>query len=148
MILIAVLNASSVVEQRKDVSQPSEAIKQLLLGQEKQVWEAIKHKDKAADSKLLADDFVGLYETGFGSKAEHVGQMSASFELLSYDIDQVRWMQISPDAVLLLYRARCQATGVWASACVKPQYISSLWVKRGTKWLNLFSQDTTATSAD
>jgi len=113
---------------------------------EKEVWEALKHKDKAADSRLLADDFVGLYGTGFAAKAEHVNQMDEKYTIESYKLQDAKVLRLSPTTALVLYKSTCNGSGAWEQYCSRSDYVSSLWVERDGHWLNLFSQDTTATS--
>lgn len=112
------------------------------IAREREVWEALKKKDKAADSRLLADDFVGLYDTGFSAKSEHVMQMDDRYTLEDYAIHDARVLHLSPTMSLLLYKSTCKATGDWAQYCSRPVYVSSLWAKRAGQWLNVFSQDT------
>jgi len=113
-----------------------------LIAKENEVWEALKNKDKSADAQLLADDFVGLYDTGFGNKSEHVKQMDDSYTLEEYAIRDPRVLRLSPTMSLLLYESTCKATGDWVPYCSRPVYVSSLWTERDGRWLNLFSQDT------
>jgi len=46
-----------------------------LLALETQVWEALRTGDATADADLLAEDFVGLYPTGFADRSDHAGQL-------------------------------------------------------------------------
>lgn len=117
------------------------------IAREKEVWEALKKKDKAADSDLLADDFVGLYDTGFGTKSEHVNQMDDHYAIDSYTIQDARVLRLTPETTLLLYKSTCTGSGDWKQYCSKPAYVSSLWVQRGAHWFDLFSQDTPATGS-
>ena len=117
------------------------------VAKEKEVWEALKNKDKAADARLLADDFVGLYGTGFATKADHINQMDDRYTLEVYKILDVKVIRLRPTMVLLLYKGTCKGTGEWAQVCARSDYISSLWVERDGQWLNLFSQDTIAETA-
>ena len=116
----------------------------LIRAQEVQVWEALKNKDKTADRKFLDDHFVGVYRDGFGTAAEHVAQIDDVYQLTGYQLDNVRVFNVSAAAVMIVYRATCQATGTWVADCAQPLYISSLWIRHGERWVNVFSQDTSA----
>jgi hypothetical protein len=109
---------------------------------EKAVWDAIKSKNKSADSGLLADDFVGLYDTGFAAKSDHVSQMDDKYAIERYDLQDTKVLRLSSTMALLLYKATCKGTGAWEQYCSRPDYVSSLWVEREGHWVNLFSQDT------
>jgi len=113
------------------------------IDKEKEVWEALKHNDKAADSRLLADDFVGLYDTGFATKSDHVKQMDDKDSIGSYNLQDAKVLHLSPEMALLLYKATCKGSGEWEEFCSLPKYVSSLWAVRSGQWVALFSQDTT-----
>ena len=105
---------------------------------ERQVWEALRHGDGTADALLLADNFLGVYESGFGSKAEHVAQVSSGPVVSSFDIEEPRLMRLSPVLALLAYRARWRD----AASSLRCAYISSVWARDREGWRNVFSQDT------
>jgi hypothetical protein len=110
---------------------------------ERQVWEALRCGDGAADARLLADDFLGVYESGFGSKPEHVAQVSNGPVVSAFDIEAPRLMRLGPELALLAYRA------CWRDAAQRPRsaYISSLWAHGAEGWRNVFSQDTNVEDA-
>jgi hypothetical protein len=115
---------------------------------EKEVWEALKHKDKAAATRLLADDFVGMYDFGFFNKSEWVKQIDDQYTVDDYTIMNPKVLHPSPTMALLLYTSTCKGAGAWADYCSNTARISDLWVERNGEWLALFSQDTTATEND
>src|SRR5690606_35782052 len=49
---------------------------QFFVGLESRVWDALARGDADADRELLAEDFVGVYPTGFATRAEHVGELA------------------------------------------------------------------------
>jgi hypothetical protein len=118
------------------------------IGKEKEVWEALKHKDKAAATHLLADDFVGMYDFGFFNKSEWVKQIDDVYSVDDYTISNPKVLHLSPTTALLLYTATCKGTGAWADYCSQTSRISDLWVERNGEWLDLFSQDTTAAGSE
>ena len=111
---------------------------------EKEDWEALKHKDKVAASRLLADDFTGLYDTGFSTKSEWIKQMDDQYTIDDYTIEDAELLRPSPTTALLLYNSRCKGTGAWADYCSHTSRISDLMVQRDGRWFDLFSQDTQA----
>ena len=118
------------------------------IAKEKEDWEALKHKDKAAATRLLADDFVGMYDFGFFNKSEWVKQMDDQYTLDDYTIEGPKVLHPSPTTALLLYTSTCKGTGTWAEDCFHPSRVSDLLVERNGQWLSLFSQDTAATSGE
>jgi hypothetical protein len=105
---------------------------------ERQVWEALQRGDAAADARLLADKFLGVYDSGFESKGQHVARAAKGPALTHFALEMPRLIRVSADLALLAYKAR------WTDKeeKLRAAYISSLWERAGEGWLNIFSQDT------
>ena len=105
---------------------------------ERQVWEALQRGDATADARLLAEKFLGVYDSGFESKAQHVARVSTGPLVSHFELEGPRLLQVSRDLALLAYKAR------WTDRAGKSRaaYISSLWERAGEGWRNIFSQDT------
>jgi len=112
---------------------------------ETEVWQALVDGDAEADARLLADDFVGVYPTGFADRSDHVDQIAAGPTVERYELSDTRMLTISESAVLLSYRAVYSPVG--GAEQREAMYVSSLWCRRDTRWINLFSQDTPDTGA-
>jgi len=97
---------------------------QFFIEKEKEVWEALKHKDKAAATRLLADDFVGMYDFGFFNKSEWVKQIDDQYTVDDYTIMNPKVLHPSPTTALLLYTSTCKGTGEWADYCSNTSRIS------------------------
>jgi hypothetical protein len=105
------------------------------------VWDALRRGDAEADNQLLADDFLGVYPSGFANRADHVGQLVNGPTVASFELHDARMMVISADDALLSYRADFRRPAGDASEPVESMYISSLWSRRAGRWVNVFSQD-------
>lgn len=107
---------------------------------ETQVWQALVDGDPAADAALLSDDFVGVYPTGFADRTAHAEQLRNGPTVARFELFDPQILVVSDDAAILVYR------GVYwrvsADAPAESMYVSSLWCRRGDRWLNVFSQDT------
>lgn len=110
-----------------------------ILGLEKQVWAALVTGDASADRALLSVDFLGVYATGFADRDAHVAQFANVSTIVRYRLSETTLRVLTPDCVLLSYRADYQRPGAdaWESMLV-----SSLWERRRRIWVNSFSQDT------
>ena len=111
---------------------------------EEGVWRALVAGDGEADGRLLSDDFLGVYPTGFASRTEHVRQLDDGPTVTEYSLSQARLITISEDGVLLCYRADCRRPSSPTTDPPDVMYISSLWCRREGEWVNVFSQDTPA----
>jgi hypothetical protein len=116
------------------------------VGLESRVWDALVRGDVAADRALLAADFVGVYATGFADRNDHVGQLAAGPTVASYAIDEARLLRISDTSVMLTYRADFRRLRSGVPGETEAMYVSSLWSEQDGQWLNVFSQDTAASS--
>lgn len=108
---------------------------------ESAVWDALRRGDAEADRALLSDDFLGVYPSGFADRDEHAGDLGGGPTVHEYTIHDARLLVLTDDHALLSYRAVSRRR---PDAEPETQYISSLWSRRGDRWLNVFSQDTPA----
>ena len=113
----------------------------VFLSLERSVWQALVDGDATADAALLAPDFLGVYPSGFSDKAGHVGQLATGPTIAQFELSQTRIMGLGADQVLFSYRADFTRVG---RSDAEQMYVSSLWVRRGAAWVNVFSQDTPA----
>ena len=124
-----------------------------LLTLEHRVWQALVEGDAAADAQMLAEDFLGVYPTGFAGRLDHIGQLQAGATVERYEIGETRILKLGQDYACLSYHARYLRPGQtnWEA-----MYVSSIW-QRQTKangsagqvgWVNIFSQDTVADGAE
>lgn len=109
-----------------------------LLARETLVWEALVAGDAAADEALMDEGFLGVYPSGFATRACHVGQLADGPSVASFSITKPRVVSLGPDNALLAYLAEYTRPGGTPEA----MYVSSIWRRRGAGWVNVFSQDT------
>jgi hypothetical protein len=111
---------------------------------ETQVWSALVVGDGDADRRLLSDDFIGVYPTGFSDRQGHVAQLADGPTVAWFEIAEPHLVAIADDAAILAYRARFRRTTADGADDEEAMYVSSLWCRRGATWTNVFSQDTPA----
>ena len=109
-----------------------------ILALETAVWEALRDGDGAADAALLADDFLGVYPTGFAGAEDHAGQLEHGATVAEFGIDTPMLKVLSDDHVVLAY----DATYRRPDGPEEKMYVSSIWSRRDGRWVNVFSQDT------
>jgi hypothetical protein len=109
---------------------------------ETEVWRALVNGDANADARLLSDDFLGVYPTGFADRSDHVDQLRDGPTVAEFALHDGRLLVVSDSAVLLAYRAEYRRTGRPAGTEPETMYVSSLWCRRDGRWVNVFSQDT------
>jgi len=87
-------------------------------------------------------DFLGVYPSGFATRACHVEQLSNGPSVADFAIRSPRALRLGPDTALIAYLAEYSRPGDARSA----MYVSSIWRRSGSDdgpaWINIFSQDT------
>jgi len=112
-----------------------------LLACETAVWEALRAGDAVADAAALHADFIGVYSDGFAGKSDHVRQLDGGPTIASFALLEPRALPLGSDHASLSYRVAFTRIGQ-----VEPEvmFVTSIWQRAGTGWVNLLSQDTPA----
>ena len=108
---------------------------------ETMVWDALRRGDAQADARLLAEDFLGVYPSGFADRSDHAGQLANGPTVAEFELNDARLMMLSDDVALLTYRADWRRFSTHDRAPAESMYISSIWSRRQGGWVNVFSQD-------
>jgi hypothetical protein len=111
---------------------------------ETKVWDALRSGDAEEDARLLADDFLGVYSSGFANRSDHAGQLANGPTVADFALHDARIMVLSDDHVLLAYRAVWRRATADGEGSTESMYVSSLWSRRADGWVNVFSQDSAA----
>ncbi len=107
---------------------------------EKQSWEAIKTNNRSFLESLLTDDAIAVDGDGVAGKAQWMKNTFApGCALKSYSTDDFKVVMFDKNTAIVTYKANQDSAcnGKQAPATV---WVSSLYVKRGGKWLNSFFQ--------
>jgi len=116
-------------------------IKEQLIKLEKQSWEAWKNRDGKFFQDFLSDDHVEVGFGGVSNKAEIVSFVGSPVcTVKSYQLNQFELKMLDKNTALLTYR-EVQDT-VCHNPVPSPCWVSSLYMKRGDRWLNVLSQQT------
>jgi len=109
---------------------------------EKETWEALRTKDYRTYVRLLAKDFVDIEPGGIITRdEEEKGVVQLTVD--DYKWEGLRIVHFSPDVTLLVYKAT-QKASFGGQPVPTPTWVSSLWIKRNGRWLNVFVQETRA----
>jgi hypothetical protein len=120
------------------------ALKENLVRLEKQSWEAWKNQDDAFFKGFLSDDHVEVGFSGPADKAAVIaGIASHVCHVKSYSVDTFTLTTLYADTALLNYHA-AQDTTCGTAAVPSPVWVSSIYQKRGKRWLNIVYQQTQA----
>jgi hypothetical protein len=140
----ALPNASGLVTRHRQVQTQADkdALKETLIGLEKQSWEAWKKRDGKFFEGFLLEDHVEVGMSGPATKAQIVGFVGSPIcSVKSYKVDKFELTAFDANTALLTYYAE-QDTTCNGAPVPSPVWTSSLYVKRGGRWLNALYQQT------
>ena len=141
LIAFVMIASASLVPGHRERAD-NNALKETLVKLEKQSWEAWKNHDGKFFREFLSDDHV---EVGFGgvtNKATVVGGVASPICVVkSYAVDKFELTVYDANTALLTYHAE-QETACNGNAVPSPVWVSSLYIKRGDRWLNALYQQT------
>ena len=121
-----------------------DALKDTLVSLERQSWQAWQRRDGAFFQNFLTDDHVEVGFRGVARKAAVVaGVASPACVVRSFAIDSFDLTTLSPTTALLTYHA-VQRTLCNGHPVPSPVWASSLYVRRGNRWLNAMYQQSQA----
>jgi hypothetical protein len=109
---------------------------------EKASWETLKQKNYSAFGELLAEDFVGIDNTGISNRAELLKALP-DLHLKAYSMEDVKVMSVASGVALITYKIKLDGS-YQGKELKRPIYAASVWVKRSSEWLQTFNQETEA----
>jgi len=116
-------------------------IKEQLIKLEKQSWEAWKNRDGKFFEDFLSDDHVEVGFGGVANKAEVVAFVGSPIcTVKNYKLDHFEMKLLDKNTALLTYW-EAQDT-VCHNPVPSPCWVSSLYLKRGDRWVNVLYQQT------
>ncbi|HEY2896078.1 MAG TPA: nuclear transport factor 2 family protein [Gemmatimonadaceae bacterium] len=120
----------------------TDSLEQTLEAAERQSWVAWQHRDGSYFQNFLADDHVEVGINGLATKAQVVAFVgSPACVVTSYAVDHFRLTRFDENTALLTYHAE-QNTMCGTTRAPSPAWVSSLFVRRGGKWMNALYQQT------
>ena len=118
------------------------ALRDQIVAKEREELDCLKNGNSATFANLLADEAVFVDAHGASGKAEVV-QHIAEFRLHEYSMADVRFVPLSPESGLIVYKLN--QSGISHGKEFKAQvHVSAVWIKRDGRWICLFSQETAA----
>ncbi len=135
MILMIAIAATSVAFGQNKMAKDSKVETQIIT-LEKAGWEAWKNKDSAWFQANLSDDALSVHADGVADKAQIVKSL-ADCEVKNVSLNNFKFLMLDKNSAIITF------TGTQDAVCggkTQPSTVraSSVYVKRGGKWLNTF----------
>ncbi|HEX4779299.1 MAG TPA: nuclear transport factor 2 family protein [Usitatibacter sp.] len=113
-----------------------------LVALEKASWAAWQARDGHFFEGFLSDDHLEIHAFGVSNKASVVASVaSPACSVESYAVSGFAFRRLSEDAATLTYRAE-QKTTCNGSAVPSPVWATSVFARRGGRWVNVLYQHT------
>jgi hypothetical protein len=120
----------------------NEKLKETLVDLEKQSWEAWKKRDGNFFKQFLSEDHVEINVGGISGKTTVVnGVGSSACVVKSYSVGGFQLTVFDTNTAVLAYHA-VQDTTCGGNKVPSPVWVSSLYIKRGGRWVNALYQQT------
>jgi hypothetical protein len=147
LVLLAVLAVAGPVRAQDQPDIPM--LRDQLMALEKESWEAMKTRDRAALRRLTPDDCLQIYADGTRyTKSEFIDYV-ANYRLDHYDIEPTYGLRIiDSNAALLIYRVTSRGRARFTLAETSKVLATSLYVRRNGKWWSVLYQETPSTTSN
>ena len=115
-------------------------IEQILLQNERKVWEAFKARDANSIDALLAEEAQIVTPDGSFTKLQFMRLIPRFPEIPSYSIENAKVIPLSKEIAILTYESRYVTNE--PEPRTHSAYQTTIWVNRGGKWVAIFNQET------
>ena len=116
----------------------------MIVATEKKLWEAWKNKDMKPFKANLAADSIMITDSGVSDKTTSLQAMeSMACDVKSYELSDIKVTFLNNSTAILTYKSTQDAT-CGGQAVPPTVWSSSVYVKRGGRWLAASHQETTA----
>ncbi len=134
----------SIASQMNPAATGTDSLKEDLVRLERQSWEAWKNHDGKFFDSFLSDNHVEPGASGVSTKKQVVDFVRGGVcEVKSYDLKNFELHHIAGNVALLTYY-ETQETTCGDKPVPSPCWVSSLYVKKDGRWLNVLFQQTKA----
>ena len=124
--------------QMQNQRNPSERLSSAdtLIAYENETWSLIKRKDLKGFASYLAEDFYDIFPDGKERTKSELLEFLSEADLKDYRLSKFRVTMLNQDAAIVTYEVDARALIQGKEISMK-NYVTSGWVKRGGRWLNM-----------
>ena len=142
MFLMIAIGVSSVAFGQAKMSKDSKVEAQII-ALEKAGWESWKNKNAAWIQANLAEDALQVNGGGVLNKSQIVKVAGTDCEIKSFSLDNFKFLMLDKNSALISFTG--MQDGVCSGKTIPTTvYSTSVYVKRGGKWLNALYTETPA----
>jgi hypothetical protein len=115
-------------------------LREKIVAKEREGLDALETGNLDLFGRLTAEDAVMVDAQGPATKVQVLKNVS-EFKLTYYSMDDLKFVPVSATTGLISYKITEKGISHGHEFMAKA-YVSSLWTKRGSQWVCLFSQET------
>jgi hypothetical protein len=134
-MMIAIAFSTAAVGQMK----ADKAVSDAVIAMEKKGWETWKMQDKTFLQGELSSDAVIVGDQGVADKTQYFKDSFTDCKVKSYSLSDWNVTMFDKDTAMVTYKSMSDAMCGGKQAPAN-QWNSSLYMKRGSKWMNVFYQ--------
>jgi hypothetical protein len=108
---------------------------------ERQTWQALTDRDAKAIKELWAEDFVGILSTGIRRTKADVLSTLADLTIRAATLRDVRLTKLDANVAMLNYKLE-RTSSFQGKELPSSCLVSSVWVRRGSRWQVMLYQET------
>ena len=141
-LVFVLVMISSVFIIGQTTTSKNNSLQEQLVAMEKQAWESWKTRNGSFFQTFLSEDSISVGSTGVDNKSAIVKFIGSPMcEIKSYSMDNLQMIMTDKKTAILTYKAMQDGTceGKTLPALV---WATSMYVKRGGKWVSNFHQET------
>ena len=152
VLTLAMLALTSGAAYAQDVNEPTQqdmparpaanTLDKALIANEKKINEAVAKGDKASFSALVSPTSISADANGFAKGSDMAAMLEhAKIESWAVSDEKVTW--IDPNTAIVTYK--WTGAGTFMGQPLPPvTYASTVWTKKGDKWVAVFHQESAA----
>jgi hypothetical protein len=145
VLIVTVLSLTKqnfVIAQAQSPDSIQNPLERQIVAKEREGLDALKIGNLEAFGNLTAEDAVFVDTHGSATKAQVMKNVEG-FKLTDYSMDNLSFVPLSAKSGLISYKISEKGFSHGKEFAAQA-YVSSIWAKRGSHWLCLFSQETAA----
>ena len=126
-------------------SQANAVVEKVLEAKEHASWQAWKDHDIKPIQDMIPENYVGIADGGMAKGKQQLlnGTASQDCKVNSFSLSDFSYLWLDKDTVIMTYTATQDATCTGKKQAPKV-IATSLWQKKGGKWVTPFHQETAA----
>lgn len=144
-LVLAALLGFAIPPARAQDRPDAAALREQIMALEKESWEYLRTRDRAAMRRFLPDDAVLIFSGQRYDKDAMLAHM-ANYRLDNYAIEPTYGLRVlGPDAVVLIYRVTSRGAPRLDRTATDKVLATSLYVRRNGRWRAVLYQETPST---